>query len=104
MSPFPGEFRKCKKQLLKITVIFIVFFFFNVFFSLLSLYLLVIFMPQNRNMREKWMNIVQEQKAIHDNELAKWQQFIKLTADLLKKVKIIYSELVSDKTDKNDEL
>lgn len=42
-------------------------------------------------LREKWLELLREQKQLHDAELTKWQQFINATVKLLRQVKGIYT-------------
>lgn len=43
-------------------------------------------------LKENWMQLLNQQKASHDCELVKWQRFVKSAADLLQKVKEVYSK------------
>lgn len=44
------------------------------------------------SLRDKWLKLLQQQKYLHDAELAKWQQFIRATVKLLQQVKSIYTK------------
>lgn len=47
-------------------------------------------------MKEKWLNLLKEQKVIHEAELVKWQSFVKSAVDLLQNIKEIYSKFNLD--------
>lgn len=47
-------------------------------------------------MKENWLNLLKEQKVIHEAELVKWQSFVKSAVDLLQNIKEIYSKFDLD--------
>lgn len=47
-------------------------------------------------MKENWLNLLKEQKVIHEAELVKWQSFVKSAVDLLQNIKEIYSKFNLD--------
>lgn len=53
-------------------------------------------------MKEKWLNLLKEQKVIHEAELVKWQSFVKSAVDLLQNIKEIYSKFNLDLKNSDD--
>lgn len=47
-------------------------------------------------MKESWVELLSQQKTMHENELVKWQGFVKSAVDLLQNVREIYSKFTTD--------
>lgn len=52
--------------------------------------------------RQNWLKLLNQQKVIHESELAKWQGFVKSAVDLLQNIKEIYLKFHTDLKDSND--
>lgn len=55
-------------------------------------------------MKENWLNLLGEQKMIHEKELKKWQSFVKTAVDLLENIKEIYSKFNMDLKNGNESI
>lgn len=55
-------------------------------------------------MKENWLNLLGEQKMIHEIELKKWQSFVKTAVDLLENIKEIYSKFNMDLKNGNESI
>lgn len=53
-------------------------------------------------MKENWLNLLKEQKVIHEAELVKWQGFVKSAVNLLQNIKEIYSKFNLDLKNSDD--
>ena len=51
--------------------------------------------------RQNWLKLLNQQKVIHESELAKWQGFVKSAVDLLQNIKEIYIKFNSDLNESN---
>lgn len=47
-------------------------------------------------MKKNWLKLLTEQEALHDAELKKWQNFVKVAVNSLQNFKEIYSKFNSD--------
>lgn len=47
-------------------------------------------------LRQSWLKLLNQQKVIHEAELEKWQGFVRAAANLLQKVKDIYTKFSVD--------
>lgn len=47
-------------------------------------------------MKRNWLKLLKEQEALHEAELIKWQNFVKVAVNSLQNFKEIYSKFNSD--------
>lgn len=62
------------------------------------------FSSDPHEMKERWLNLLNQQKTIHEAELVKWQGFVKTAVDLLKNVKEIYTKFNLDLNNVDDNI
>lgn len=64
----------------------------------------MLFCSDPTEMKEKFLRMMEEQEALHEAELEKWQGFIKTAIDLLQNVKEAYAKLDLDINNVNENI
>lgn len=64
----------------------------------------MLFCSDPTEMKEKFLRMMEEQEALHEVELEKWQGFIKTAIDLLQNVKEAYAKLHLDINNVNENI